>query len=209
MPIDYVHHLMLVYATYLIAVASPGPSNMAIMGTAMNQGRAAAVALALGVLTGSMFWACLAAAGIASILSRYAEALVVIKIAGGFYLLYLAYKAARSASKATLPAAASGVSRSLGAHYLRGMLLHLTNPKSILGWIAIMSLGLKAEGPAHVLPAIIGGCAVIGCTVFVGYAVLFSTKAMGRAYARARRFIEGALALVFGYAGIRLLLTKI
>lgn len=209
MPIDYAHHLMLVYATYLIAVASPGPSNMAIMGTAMNQGRAAAVALAFGVLTGSMFWACLAAAGIASVLSRFAEAIVVIKIAGGLYLLYLAYKAARSAAKATLPAAGADVTKSLGAHYLRGTLLHLTNPKSILGWVAIMSLGLTANAPAHALHAIIGGCAVIGCTVFVGYAVLFSTKAIGRAYAKARRFIEGTLAIVFGYAGLRLLLTKI
>jgi threonine efflux protein len=206
---DYAHHLMLVYATYLIAVASPGPSNMAIMGVAMNHGRAAGVALSFGVLTGSMFWALLAAAGISSILSRYAEALVVIKVGGGLYLLFLAYKAARSAAKPTAPSTGVGSRRSLSSYYLRGALLHLTNPKSILGWIAIMSLGLKAGAPDHVLYAIIGGCAAIGCTVFVGYALLFSTEAMGRAYRKSRRWIEGTLAMVFGYAGIRLLLTKV
>ena len=34
----------LVYATYLLATASPGPSNMAIMATAMRDGRGPALA---------------------------------------------------------------------------------------------------------------------------------------------------------------------
>ena len=50
-------HLAMVYGTYLIATASPGPSTMAIMATAMRDGRGPALALAAGVVTGSLFWA--------------------------------------------------------------------------------------------------------------------------------------------------------
>ncbi|PZU89189.1 MAG: amino acid transporter [Shinella sp.] len=199
---------MLVYITYLIAVASPGPSNMAIMGVAMNRGRASAVTLALGILTGSMFWAALAATGISTVLTRYAEALFVIKIAGGLYLLYLAYKSAKSA---LLPGEArmrTDATTRLSALYRKGLLLHLTNPKSILGWIAIMSLGLRPDAPAYTLAAIVGGCAVIGFSFFIGYALMFSTALMGRAYRKSRRWVEGTLAMVFGFAGIRLLLSK-
>lgn len=209
MPVDQLHNLMLVYLTYLIAVASPGPSNMAIMGVAMKQGRPAAVALAFGILTGSLFWAGLAAAGISTLLTQVGQALIVVKIAGGLYLLFLAYKSARAALSAEAPAGRFAAPATLLRHYRRGLLLHLTNPKSILGWAAIMSLGLKPGAPAHTLAAILGGCAAIGLTVFVGYALLFSTGAMARAYAKARRGIEGTLALVFGYAGVRLLLTRI
>lgn len=201
-------HLMLVYAAYLIAVASPGPSNMAIMGVAMRQGRAAAVALALGVMTGSLFWAALAAAGLSTLLTAYADALFAIKIAGGLYLLYLAWKSAKSAlsrhdgqMKADTPAKRTTL-------YRRGVLLHLTNPKSILGWIAIMSLGLRPDAPSYTLQAIMAGCAVLGVIVFVGYALLFSTETMARAYRKSRRWIEGTLAVVFGYAGIRLLFSR-
>lgn len=67
---ELLNQLLLVYATYLIATASPGPSNMATMGVAMSQGRTAAMILAAGVLTGSMFWAILAATGIRLLLSR-------------------------------------------------------------------------------------------------------------------------------------------
>lgn len=33
------HELILIFTTYFVATASPGPSNMAIMGTAMKKGR--------------------------------------------------------------------------------------------------------------------------------------------------------------------------
>ena len=202
------HHLLLVYVAYVIAVASPGPSNMAIMGAAMNQGRAHGVALALGVLTGSFCWACLAAAGISTVLTRYAEALIVMKIAGGLYLLYLAWKSAKSAMMEKALGVADMAPASRFASYRRGVLLHLTNPKAILGWGAIMTLGLKPDAPAHTLFAIIGGCAILGFIVFVGYALLFSTATMVNGYRKARRAVEGTLAVVFGYAGLRLLLSK-
>ena len=201
--------LLLLYAAYFITIASPGPSNLAIMGTAMSQGRRPAVALALGILTGSQSWALLAAAGLSAVLTTYAEALFVIKITGGLYLLYLAFKSAKSAL--STPAPETGPARAhanLARSYRRGLLLHLTNPKAVLGWMAIMSLGLGHNAPPYTLHAILGGCAVLGLIVFVGYALIFSTAPMVRAYQRARRWIEGTLALVFGYAGVRLLMAR-
>jgi threonine efflux protein len=208
MHLEHVHHLLLVYAAYLMAVASPGPSTMAIMGVAMSQGRASAVVLALGVMTGSIFWAVLAAAGISSLLTAYAEALFALKIAGGLYLLYLAYKSAKSALSVHDQQVRTDTPAKRMTLYRRGALLHLTNPKSILGWIAIMSLGLRPDTPSYTLQAILVGCALLGLFVFVGYALLFSTAVMGRAYQKSRHWIEGTLAMVFGYAGIRLLFSK-
>ena len=208
MLLENFQHLLLVYAAYVIAVASPGPSTMAIMGVAMKQGRAAAVALALGVVTGSMSWAMLAATGISTVLTAYAEAVLAIKIAGGLYLLYLACKSAGSALSADTRQAKSAPSAKKAALYRRGVLLHLSNPKAVLGWIAIMSLGLRPDAPSYTFHAIIMGCAVLGLLVNVGYALVFSTPPMGRAYQKSRRWIEGALAAIFGYAGIRLLLSR-
>ncbi|MGO4570019.1 LysE family translocator [Rhizobium sp. 2YAF20] len=208
MHLEHIHHLLLLYAAYLIAVASPGPSTMAIMGVAMNQGRASAVALALGLMTGSTFWAVLAATGISTILTAYAEALFAIKIAGGLYLLYLAYRSANSALSPTARQVKTDTPTRRTTLYRRGVLLHLSNPKSILGWIAIMSLGLRPDASPHTFQAIVAGCAILGFLVNVGYALIFSTTLMARAYQKSRRWIEGTLAAIFGYAGIRLLLSK-
>lgn len=205
---DQTYHLLPVFAAYLIAIASPGPSTMAIMGVAMRQGRPRAVALALGVVTGSMFWAVLAASGISTALKAYAGAIFVIKVAGGLYLIYLAWKSARSAlageagQRALVPLAGQW------ALYRKGVVLHLSNPKAVLGWIAIISLGLRPDAPSYTILVMMAGCAVLGMIVNVGYALIFSTSIAGRAYQKARRMIEGMLAAIFGYAGIRLLLSR-
>jgi threonine efflux protein len=202
--------LLMVYAAYVIATGSPGPSNMAIMGVAMHSGRRHGLALAAGVVTGSMFWATLAGTGISVVLAAYAQFVTAIKILGGLYLLYLAWKSARSAMTAT-PVRPQDVAEgrlNVRSLYLRGLLLHLTNPKAILSWLAIMSLGVKGTDPASTVPAIIGGCAGLGVLIFGGYALVFSTKPMVRLYARARRGIEATLALVFGFAGLKLLVSR-
>jgi threonine/homoserine/homoserine lactone efflux protein len=74
--------IALVYGTYIVATASPGPSNMAIMGTAMRDGRLPALVLTAGVITGSLFWATLEATCMSAALAAYAQALFVIKIFG-------------------------------------------------------------------------------------------------------------------------------
>jgi threonine efflux protein len=205
------HNLLLVYTAYIIAAGSPGPSNMRIMGVAMDQGRRAALVLSAGVVSGSIFWGAMAATGISALLTRYADALTVLKIFGGLYLIYLAFKAGKAAltSDEKFAEATRGddaVSNS--ALYRRGLLMHLTNPKSILAWIALVTLGLGPDTSWHTLVAILGGCAVLSVTIFCGYAIVFSTAPMIRMYRRARRWIEGTLAVFFGAAGIRLLLSR-
>lgn len=202
---DYVHHLLMVYAVYIVGTASPGPSNMTIMAVAMQYGRRSALTLAAGVMTGSLSWAMLAATGLSAVLATYADALLAIKICGGLYLLYLAWKSGRSA---LVPAHKATITAPNAALYRRGFLMHITNPKAIMSWLAVMSLGLQPDSPSFILPAILGGCAALGTTIFGGYALLFSTAPMVRAYTKARRWIEGSLACLFSYAGLRLLLSR-
>ncbi|QNP82418.1 LysE family translocator [Agrobacterium tumefaciens] len=203
--------IALVYGTYIVATASPGPSNMAIMGTAMRDGRLPALALTAGVITGSLFWAILAATGMSAALAAYAQALFVIKIFGGVYLLYLAFRAGRSALKPVSDFVSVDTGRATPRYralYRQGLLMHIGNPKAIMAWIAIMSLGFREYAPAGMLPAIIGGCAILGVIVFGSYALLFSTASMIALYTRLRRWIESVLSVVFAAAGLKLLLWQ-
>jgi threonine/homoserine/homoserine lactone efflux protein len=197
-------NLLLAYTAYFVGTASPGPSNLAIMSIAANHGRKAALAFALGVISGSMFWATVAAVGISAVLVAYSHFIVAVKIFGGAYLLWLAFKSGRTALAPPVARSSKpGRPETLRNLYLRGALLHLTNPKAILVWVSIVALSSSHSGPA--LGAVIPGCAVIGCLVFSGYAFLFSMDSARRLYGRTRRALEGSLAVVFGIAGIRLL----
>ena len=202
-------NVLLAYTAYFIGTASPGPSNLAIMSLAMGSGRKAAFAFALGVMSGSFSWALLASLGLSAVLATYSQLLVAIRVVGGLYLLWLAWKSARSALTPQMPlASTTRTPDSSQRLYVRGLLLHLTNPKAILVWLSIVSLAVPATGGvSHTAPVVLG-CMGIGVFVFSSYAVLFSTATARRVYGSIRRWMDGSLAVVFSVAGVKLLTSR-
>jgi threonine/homoserine/homoserine lactone efflux protein len=203
-------NMALAYSAYAIGVASPGPSNLAVMATAMGAGRRAGLVFALGVISGSAIWGVLATLGLSTLMTQYSYALVIMKVLGGLYLLWLSFKSLRSAlSKQDAAEAGSNArSSSLLSLYGRGAALHLTNPKAIFVWLSIITLALSNDAQrADALP-ILAGCLLIGSVVFCSYALLFSTQAARRIHARSRRWFDGILAAAFGAAGVRMLISR-
>ena len=117
--------LLLAYTAYFIGTASPGPSNLAIMSIAANHGRKAALAFAFGVVSGSMFWATFAKLGISAALVAYSQFIFAVKIFGGLYLLWLAFKSGRKAlSSAAVTQRKTDRPDTVEGLDLRGALLH-------------------------------------------------------------------------------------
>ena len=124
--------LPLILAAAFIATVSPGPATLAIAGTSMNSGRKYGLALASGIFAGSMTWSVSAAFGLGAIMLANAWAFEIARYVGACYLLYLAYLSARSALKPG-QATAQGLNvTSLRSAWVKGLALHLTNPKAIL-----------------------------------------------------------------------------
>ena len=180
------------------------------MGTSMSIGRRSGLMLAFGIAAGSFGWALLTVSGLSVLIANYAAALIVIKIGGGCYLLWLAYKAFRSAAAAhDIEARTLGGAALTPARYLlRGFIIQMTNPKAALAWIAIISLGLAQDAPLWVAVAIVAGTTALSTALHVLYALVFSTQAMVRVYGRARRWIQATLGFFFAFAGIRLLTSR-
>lgn len=149
------------------------------------------------------------AIGLTALLAAYASVLTAIKIVGGLYLLWLAFKAFRSAASAkpildTAGLAAGG----LWAFFLRGLMIQMTNPKAALTWIAIMSLGLAHSAPASTALIIVIGTTILSVLGHVTYAIAFSTKRVIALYDRARRWIDAVLGVLFAVAGVRLITSR-
>jgi len=200
--------ILLAYAVITLGVISPGPAVMAIMGTALEKGRRPAVVLASGVVCGSAFWGITAAAGLSVVLSQFGMALVALKIIGGMYMLWLAWKSLRIAMNPVplIPRAATHTDNR--RMLLSGLLIHLTNPKGVFGWLATISVGMTAGAPAWVAVVIVAGGVTISAIGHIGYAILFSTAKAATIYTRMRRGIQLSLSAVFGAAGLSLLTTS-
>ncbi|MEO0363017.1 MAG: LysE family transporter, partial [Pseudomonadota bacterium] len=131
-----------------------------------------------------------------------ATALTALRLIGGAVLIWLAWRSARSAWSAAAPAATAARP---GRAFASGLLLNLSNPKAAIAWGAAIAIGLSPEAGAEDLWALTALCALIGAANYLVYALAFSTGRAQRAYAAARRWIEGAAAAILGAAGLALL----
>ena len=199
----------LLLLAWAIGGGSPGPATLAIAGTAMNQGRAAGLAVASGITCGSAAWGLTAALGLSALMVNNAWIVEIMRYVGASYLLFLAYKSMRSAvsDKPLMPVAAS--KGGLGRLFVEGLLIHLTNPKAVLGWGAVFAIAVPLGAAPLVVFETYAALLMVSCCVFLGYAVLFSTGVFVRGYQKLRRWFEASFAILFGLAGLKILTAKI
>ncbi|TNC13298.1 LysE family translocator [Methylobacterium terricola] len=200
--------LPLILAAAFVSSASPGPATLAIADTAMQAGRRAGLMLALGVTTGSLTWSIAAALGLAAVMASSAWALEILRYAGAAYLMFLAVKSARSAIRGA-PAAARTNAATASRAYARGLALHLTNPKAILFFGSLYTLGISARTSPAELALVIGAVGVQSTLIFTGYAWLFSNRRMSAGYRRLRRWFDGAFAALFAGASLKILTARL
>lgn len=196
----------LVVLGWAIAGGSPGPATLAISGTAMSAGRAAGVSVASGVVVGSASWGIAAALGMSALMLANAWVFEVIRYAGAAYLLYLAAKSLRSAVS---PKPVTMQPQSNESLFLKGFLIHITNPKAILAWGAIYAIALPSGASAGMVWQLFGLLVTTSIIVFIGYGILFSHPAVVRGYVSAKRWFDALFAALFGAASLKILTARL
>lgn len=199
----------LILTAALLATASPGPSTLAIAGTAMAQGRGQALALVGGIVCGSWSWSIAAALGLGALMQANAWVFEVLRYCGAGYLLFLGYKSARSAlspGQAKLRSVSAGNYR---AAYGKGLAMHLTNPKAILFFGALFSVGVPVTASPLQIGSVVVAVGLQSLAVFTAYALLFSSGRIVAMYLRLRQWFEATFAVAFGLAGIALLTKRL
>ncbi len=191
---------------FWIIAASPGPANISNAAIAMRHGRRASLTYGLGLSVALAFWGVLAATGMGAVLQASVWLLSVLKALGGGYLLYLAWQSGRAALR---PADADRIEISAGRWFWRGLLLNLSNPKSVIAWMAALSMGLDAGDTVLSILATTLLCIMIAFLNNLSYSLVFSLGGMMGLYRRARRWIDGAAAAVFAIGGLALIRSAV
>ncbi|MFD1381922.1 LysE family translocator [Rhodanobacter aciditrophus] len=193
-----------------VGQASPGPATLSIAATSMGQSRGHGVALAFGIITGSLIWSGSAAMGLAALMMHFEWALVLLKYVGGAYLLWLGYRSwmssrgVASVDLALNPVQVSSYQRS----YWKGFAIHITNPKAIMMFASLYSFGLPAGATSQTVWVIFVLVAIQSALVNLGYAFLFSTPSMRKGYLKLKRPLDRLVAVFFGAAGSKMLLSS-
>jgi len=195
--------LATIAVAFFVAAASPGPATLAQASVSMGSGRKSGLLFGAGLSVGLGVWGLVAAIGLGGVLQASSHALMILKILGGAYLIWLAWLSARSVSYPSK--AHTSEPRRTSRGFWQGLILNLSNPKAVFAWMAVLSVGLGEGSDAGQVTLAASMCVMLGFAIYGGYALMFSTSGAMAVYARARRWIEGAVAGLFALAGVGLI----
>lgn len=201
--------LILLWIAWVLGGGSPGPATLGIASTSMSAGRQLGLAFSLGILFGSAFWGLAAAFGMSALMVSNAWLFEAMRYIGAGYLLYLAFKSLRSAMSSKSPLMGRAQTGGMWRVFVKGALIHLTNPKAILGWGAVYAIAIPADAAMGDLLWMFGFLYSGSILVFIGYAFLFSSGGVVGTYQRMRRWFELTFAALFGLAGLKILTSRL
>lgn len=124
-----------------LSIAAPvGPIGVLCIRRTLQQGRAAGLACGLGAACADGLYGCVAAFGLTAVSDFLLARAEWLSLAGGLFLCALGLRtmASRPAA-ADSAAAASGSARDIGSAFGTTLLLTLTNPMTILSFMAVFA----------------------------------------------------------------------
>jgi len=139
--------------------AAVGPISLLVIRRTLAEGRGVGLASGFGVATADATYGAIAAFGLGAITRALVDARHVLGLVGGLFLLWLAWRTARSEPHD--PAAVQARRGGLAGAYLSILGLTLTNPMTILSFGALFAgLGVTSTEP--------GGAAQVTLGVLLG-----------------------------------------
>ena len=159
-------------ASILLTLA-PGPDILYLLTKSLSDGAKAGIILASGLASGIIFHTTLVMVGVAALIKSSATAMLLLKIFGATYLLFLAFgafKSAKAGKKISLARADKNFSAA--ALYKRGVLMNVLNPKVLLFFLAFLPqfVDLSSDGASLTILFLGVVFAVQALTIFSGVA---------------------------------------
>lgn len=186
--------------TSVIVSLSPGAGAINSMTTSVNHGYRGAIAAIAGLQTGLMMLIILVGVGLGTLLSQSVLAFEILKWAGAAYLIWLGIRQWRAAGTIELSAQAATLSHK--KLYKNGVLVNISNPKSIVFLAALFPQFIMPHQPQLMQYLILGVTTVAAdIIVMTGYAVLARQIAVfikSPAQTRAMNKVFGSLFMLVG-----------
>ncbi|MEU4834036.1 LysE family translocator [Streptosporangium sp. NPDC023615] len=210
MPIDQ-HLLMLFTVTTIIAMITPGPDMVFVLGCGIRGGPRAGLLATAGVATSEAVHIAVAAAGLAALFEAVPIAFTVVRILGAAYLIYLGVQMIRNREEGQLDMTGAGGGMSGRRAYLSGLMTNLLNPKMVTFTIAFLPQFVNpALGQVWVQFAILGTILIVLEFIVDGTVGVLAGRIGGwlRRRQAVRRRIDVATGGIFVGLGVKLAVER-
>jgi threonine/homoserine/homoserine lactone efflux protein len=196
-----------ILAALLIGAMSPGPSFLIVARHSIGLSRRDGLATALGMGVGSVFFSGVALVGLYSLLAAVGWLYLSLKIAGGLYLIYIAYRIWRGAKQPLNVGDMARGSGNVRRSFWIGLTTQLSNPKTAVFYGSIFAAMLPQHPPTWSYFALPPAIFTIEAGWYTIVALGFSTSKPRAAYLRAKAWIDRVAAGAIAALGLRLIVT--
>lgn len=193
-------------AAQLLAVASPGPSFLNIVQTAVSLSRKHALAAAFDMAVGAVFWAILALFGLGSLFARFPWVFRAAQAVGGAFLLWIAFQIWRLSTDRPLLESGNDTGRKTGcwAAFRTSLGVQLSNPKPAVFFGSIFVALFPGDASLLLKGAAI---AIVPVNEFAWYtfvAYVLSTSTARTAYLKRKKWLDRGTAIFLALLAVRL-----
>ncbi|OWV81089.1 threonine transporter [Rhizobium sp. R634] len=196
-----------IMAALVVGAMSPGPSFVVVSRIAISRSRLDGLAAALGMGAGGVVFAALALAGLTALLSQFEWLYVLLKVAGGAYLVYIAVNIWKGAGEPLEVSDAVNGRRAPLRSFTTALLTQLSNPKTIIVYASLFAALLPRDVPLDLVVALPLGVFAVEAGWYSIVALAFSARHPRRLYLAAKGWIDRAAGAVMGGLGLRLILS--
>lgn len=204
----YLSAFLTVGLVHLFGAMSPGPDFVMITKTSLAYSRRSGVYAALGLALGILVHVTYAILGLSAVIAQSVIIYSVLKFAAAMYLMYIGYRALRSAP-AVNKTQVQTVKRDLSpTQAIRlGFWTNVLNPKAAIYFLSVFTLVISPNTPI-VIRALLGlEMSLIQIVWFSFVAVLFSHSAVRRRITGIQHWIDRAFGAVLIALGIKVALS--
>lgn len=200
--------LLTVAGIWTVAVLTPGPNFFLLLKIGLSGPRQIAAFAAAGTVAGTMCWGLAGWLGIGALFAAAPVVYMTLKVLGGLYLIWLGLKLLKRmwAPLQTIDVAPASELSPFGAWRL-GFLTNLANPKSALFVASLFASAMTPSTPWLHGAAAVAAMTAISTIWYGGLVMALGHPAVGRAYQRTRRTIDGAAGTIFVGLGLKLALS--
>ncbi|HDF2343073.1 TPA: LysE family transporter [Morganella morganii] len=198
---------------HFIALISPGPDFLLIIKSTLRNSRRVAFGVVSGIATANALYIVLCLAGAGAILAQSVTLMILIKLFGGVFLLFIAWQALR-ARKSDYRFLMAQAAEDKNTHpqstftkeFLIGLSSGLLNPKNLLFYLSLFTVVLESQDNSALFKTGIALWMVMAVLIWDSLIMYLLTRpAVRQQFNRCAFWIDKTAGIILGMVGLKII----
>jgi RhtB (resistance to homoserine/threonine) family protein len=194
--------ILLILSVTCLAMVTPGPDMVLVLGNTLASGRRAGIQTSMGILCGNLVHITYCVLGIGMLISRSILAFSAMKYVAAAYLIYLGIMSVRSGAK-SLDASELQSGRLTRSWLVQGLVNNLLNPKGTLFYLGVFTAVITPETSPTATVLLILIMMLVSGSFWICFVYTLDRRTLRNVVARSQQAVNRVCGALLIFLGLR------